>query len=119
MSNTKYGVPATIHARRAGVRPQNYFWEIIRDAILKRDKYRCRKCGKSSDLSVHHIIPLSEGGNSMPKNLITLCSECHDGINAYGGGMKRDGDTITEVARSIAAAGTGTGTATTGKKKEG
>jgi hypothetical protein len=53
--------------------------------ILKRDNYQCRICGASPDdslhvrIEVHHIRPWSEGGISLPDNLITLCKECHEG----------------------------------------
>lgn len=64
----------------------------LRMMILDRDNYQCKICGSSPDdnihirLEVHHIRPWSEGGISLPDNLITLCKSCHDGaklINRY------------------------------------
>ena len=57
-------------------------WSTIIKQIKRRDKYTCRKCFKkhpasSGYLQVHHIIPLSKGGNNDPSNLITLCKRCH------------------------------------------
>jgi len=52
-------------------------WQILRNQILKRDGYRCRICGRTHHLQVHHIIPLSRGGSNDPSNLITLCVVCH------------------------------------------
>jgi 5-methylcytosine-specific restriction endonuclease McrA len=55
-------------------------WKSKRDIILKRDKYKCRSCGKyKKPLHVHHHIYI-EG--CMPwdvpsKFLYTLCSVCH------------------------------------------
>ena len=51
------------------------------------DHYQCQICGDyhgkiyPSTITVqaqaHHIIPLSEGGKTELKNLITLCDLCH------------------------------------------
>jgi Holliday junction DNA helicase RuvB len=48
-----------------------------RRRVLARDKHRCRHCGSSHCLQIHHIIPWSKGGRSRMKNLITLCRTCH------------------------------------------
>ncbi len=56
-------------------------WQITRDYILKRDNYLCR-CGKPAT-EVHHIEHLSPSNigdvtiTMNPKNLISLCRECH------------------------------------------
>lgn len=63
--------PATLR----GTRPP--FWNIIRRSILERDNHQCQICGKREDLSVHHIIPLSAGGDSTAGNLRVLCHPCH------------------------------------------
>ena len=67
-------------------------WSNISLAVLARDDYSCRICGKSSlsqvdnatvfrkihfELEVHHIIPRKDGGSDSFANLITLCEECH------------------------------------------
>ncbi|WP_428826578.1 HNH endonuclease [Azonexus sp. IMCC34842] len=54
--------------------------------ILKRDKYRCRVCGRSAadyvdvELHVHHVRPWQAGGVTEDSNLITLCHTCHKGL---------------------------------------
>lgn len=54
--------------------------------ILKRDKYRCRVCGRSAadyvdiELHVHHVRPWQTGGVTEDSNLITLCHTCHGGL---------------------------------------
>ena len=79
-------------------------WNDTRDAVLTRDKYTCRRCDKRADngrgLSVHHIIPRSEGGANGMHNLVTLCHKCHDFVelsdmrtmaeivNSYDGDIK-------------------------------
>ena len=55
------------------------FWNV-REYVLWRDNHECQCCqGKSMDkiLNVHHIESRKTGGDS-PKNLITLCKNCHD-----------------------------------------
>lgn len=53
-----------------------------RFTILKRDKFRCVYCGKSSiendsELHVDHIYPVSKGGADTADNLITSCAQCN------------------------------------------
>ena len=59
-------------------------WQRIRKQIIDRDQNRCTLCGVSGNeqsLHVHHLIPfrnfskLSDAND--PKNLVTLCFECH------------------------------------------
>lgn len=58
----------------------------VRQYVLKRDNYTCQCCGCTSTekkpvkFHVHHIESRMTGGNS-PKNLITLCPDCHKAIH--------------------------------------
>jgi len=52
-------------------------WSQVRSEILKRDGYKCQKCGSTKNLQVHHIVRVVDGGESDPDNLITLCEKCH------------------------------------------
>ncbi|MHC1630989.1 MAG: HNH endonuclease, partial [Methanotrichaceae archaeon] len=59
--------------------------ESVRQEVLQRDNTHCQICGKSTDLTVHHIRPLGMGGSEekdVAENMITLCSECHRKIHA-------------------------------------
>jgi 5-methylcytosine-specific restriction endonuclease McrA len=53
--------------------------------ILKRDNYRCTKCGASPsndhavELEVDHINPVAKGGKNTITNLQTLCRRCNQG----------------------------------------
>ncbi len=54
-------------------------------AVLKRDNYRCAKCGASPSndhkvvLEVDHVIPVARGGGNAIDNLQTLCQGCNQG----------------------------------------
>lgn len=49
--------------------------------ILKRLNKPCSICGwqppKNVALDIHHIIPISNGGNNEHKNLTYICPNCH------------------------------------------
>lgn len=56
----------------------------MREKVLKRDKYKCVKCGYWSkgqyhpDLEADHITPIALGGDEWDlDNLQTLCNDCH------------------------------------------
>ncbi len=52
-------------------------------AVLKRDNYRCAKCGASPstdhdvELEVDHIFSVAKGGGNALENLQTLCKNCN------------------------------------------
>lgn len=55
-----------------------------REAVLMRDGYRCRHCGRNPredgiKLHVDHIEPWSKGGTNDLENLQALCEECNLG----------------------------------------
>ncbi len=56
-------------------------WPAKRLEILERDHFTCHVCsvhGNSMTLEVHHIKPVSQGGECLDgANLITLCHDCH------------------------------------------
>lgn len=54
----------------------------LRAQIKKRDKHRCRFCGKPESptvkLTIDHIIPISRGGHPEKKaNLLACCFACN------------------------------------------
>lgn len=52
-------------------------FNAMRRQILERDGHKCRECGSSSALRVHHIEQRASGGPYSADNLITLCETCH------------------------------------------
>lgn len=61
----------------------------MRMRVLKRDRYRCRICGRRAadhvdlELHVHHVKPWGKGGLSVEDNLATLCHTCHKGLDPH------------------------------------
>ncbi|MEE4263279.1 MAG: exonuclease domain-containing protein [Desulfobacteraceae bacterium] len=68
--------------RLAEEEASNLRWEI-----RESDGHFCRICGKTiqetTELQVHHIIPISNFGTNHPNNLITLCYPCHNDQHEY------------------------------------
>ncbi len=70
-----------------GISRGEYAWTFdrkLKDAIRRRDGYRCRMCGElqakgQPALDVHHID--YDKKNSDPVNLISLCKSCHTRTN--------------------------------------
>ena len=60
-------------------------WRDIRLFVLRRDCYNCSDCGGRAE-EVHHKEELSEQNindvniSLNPKNLISLCHDCHSKI---------------------------------------
>ncbi len=55
------------------------FWSYLREVVLKKDGGRCQVSGCPSrlELHIHHIQPVSKGGEHTPGNLIPLCDFHH------------------------------------------
>jgi hypothetical protein len=47
----------------------------VRDYVIRRDNFKCVKCGSQSNLTVHHKDWIRT--NNDPSNLETLCRSCH------------------------------------------
>lgn len=62
--------------------------EKTRLLVLKRDNYKCQRCGRSPAthreiyLHVDHKKPFSKGGSNNIENLQTLCNKCNLGKGA-------------------------------------
>jgi HNH endonuclease len=57
--------------------PSRYVSEKLRLQVLERDGNKCVKCGKTTDLEIDHVVPVSKGGESKLENLQTLCRPCN------------------------------------------
>ena len=54
-----------------------------RTTVLKRQKFKCAKCGKKltdhpKNYHVDHKKPLSDGGGDTVRNMQALCLDCHN-----------------------------------------
>ena len=55
-------------------------WTALHDAVFIRDGNKCRICGGPAE-EVHHIRPKHLQGRNHPRNLISLCRNCHDEVH--------------------------------------
>lgn len=65
-----YGAPMSRPRRRA------------RFAILARDNFTCRYCGRKApnvELVVDHVVPIAAGGTNDDDNLVAACVDCNAG----------------------------------------
>lgn len=76
-----FRVPSVIRLRTyINVRRRRNESAMKRARIYIRDKYRCQYCGEhkhASDLTLDHILPRAQGGESTPQNLCAACIKCN------------------------------------------
>ena len=62
------------------------FWGYLREVVLRRDGNRCQVSGCPSriELHIHHKTAVSQGGEHVPTNLVSLCS-FHHALEPYEG----------------------------------
>lgn len=60
--------------------------------VMQRDRYRCKLCGSTTNLCMHHITGYIKGDKECNKehNLISLCRTCH--ANVHLGKIDLKGD---------------------------
>ncbi|MCE9589397.1 MAG: HNH endonuclease [Planctomycetes bacterium] len=74
--------------------------KLNRRNIFARDKNVCQYCGKhfpTSELSLDHVLPRSQGGTSMWDNLVCCCVRC----NTRKGGRTPEQAHMTLVRRPV------------------
>lgn len=59
--------------------------QLNRDRIIEMFGCVCQVCGMGAHeiLEIHHVLPLSEGGDNDLYNLSLLCPNCHRAIHEY------------------------------------
>lgn len=74
---------------RDTINPQQYdaylksaAWQEKRSARLKIDGYTCQLCRRTTGLQVHHLNYENIYNEDIYRDLITLCKECHERIEA-------------------------------------
>lgn len=58
----------------------------VKKEVFERDNGLCIICGRQG-LPNSHYIRRSKGGLGIPKNVVTMCIECH---NSYDNGSRRE-----------------------------
>ena len=85
---------------RNGIDPRR--WAVVRRAVFRRDRYRCRQCGGFGRLEAHHAPPLHTRADPRPYDLDgieTACRRCHIAVHrAERAGRRRKPE--TEGARA-------------------
>ena len=58
-------------------------WQRRRLEIMQRDDFKCRECGTTNDLNVHHIryIAGRKPWEYDDGDLVTLCGKCHNKLH--------------------------------------
>ena len=56
--------------------------DATRFFVLRRDGYRCVRCGATDDLTIDHVYPRSLGGSHAADNLQALCRSCNSAKGA-------------------------------------
>lgn len=56
-------------------------WTIEIELALKKFQKECAICGATENLTVDHVLPLSEGYGLKPGNVVILCRRCNSGKN--------------------------------------
>ena len=55
------------------------YWKAVRTLALIRNKRKCKRCGATRLLHVHHLTYKHMGKEHLyMEDLITLCKSCHD-----------------------------------------
>lgn len=50
---------------------------LTRRNVMHRDNYTCQYCGRTSDLTIDHVIPRSRGGKDRWDNVVIACLRCN------------------------------------------
>jgi hypothetical protein len=70
--------PHELLAKRWKGRPPRPVWWALRQKVLERDDYTCSYCGRRGGrLTLDHVVPVSRGGTSELRNLVTACVSCN------------------------------------------
>lgn len=74
----------------------------LKGIIHERDDYTCQNCRvrvEQYKMQVHHIKPVSEGGDDDLSNLILLCKTCHSEVHKEG--YENYYDRFTDYTKSL------------------
>ena len=75
--NGKYILPLIIKLKNYVPLPYNGVIFTRRNIFL-RDNFKCQYCGKTTNLTLDHIVPKCRGGKDTWKNVVTSCVRCNN-----------------------------------------
>lgn len=56
-----------------------------RQEVHERDGFRCVYCGRTDKpIELAHYISRAHGGKGVPRNLVSLCADCHRRFDGTG-----------------------------------
>lgn len=59
--------------------------------VHERDGFRCVYCGRTNKpIELAHYISRAHGGKGVPRNLVTLCIDCHRRFDGNGRSEMRE-----------------------------
>ena len=64
--------------------------KTMKSEISRLYGYVCLNCGSDTDIELHHIVPLCNGGSHQARNIVPLCYKCH--CKAHDKSYKKRGD---------------------------
>lgn len=65
--------------------------------IMITEDSRCARCGCKENLELHHMFPVSLGGDNDDLNLLILCKNCHHKITIYNRNIIRQNKITCEA----------------------
>jgi 5-methylcytosine-specific restriction endonuclease McrA len=76
-------------------------WTYRKYIIINNNKLKCASCGNKiirGDKHIHHILPISKGGDHSLSNLELLCEECHIAKHPRYGNLLRKNKLIKQLS---------------------
>ncbi|MGY2313133.1 HNH endonuclease [Pseudomonas sp. SDO5522_S412] len=76
-----YGSFTDIELASASIRKRSFRGKF-KKRILDRDGNKCINCPETDGLTLQHVRPYSQGGETSFRNLVTLCERCNQDMGA-------------------------------------
>ncbi|XP_057543037.1 uncharacterized protein LOC130821343 isoform X1 [Amaranthus tricolor] len=92
--NGSFNIPAVLRVRHLlqVMKRKRVRNTLSRKNIFYRDDYMCQYCKSTNNLTIDHVIPVSQGGEWEWENLVTACAKCNS---------KKGHKTLEEVHMSL------------------
>jgi hypothetical protein len=75
--------PCPAEAAPAGGEPaRRPIPQDVREAVWRRERGRCVRCGGKEELKFKHLVPVAVGGQDTPENIRLVCKPCRHALRA-------------------------------------